>query len=105
MDRGQLTYAKVDLAAAATLTITPGAGQRVRLVHMYTTMTEAGAVKFVSGETDLTGDMTFGAGSGPCFKSTVEEPFLRTAVAGEALKITPSTGGLDGFIAYYIEGA
>ena len=104
LDDKRLTYAKVDLAAAATLTITVPDGQFLKLVHMYTTMTADGTVKFVSGSTDLTGDMTFKGGAGPCFRSSVDDPFLVTLVEDEDFKITPTTGGLDGWIAYYIEG-
>ncbi len=100
-----LTYAKIDVAAGGTYALVIPDGQFAKIVHLFTTCTLDGTVRFRTGVTDLSGDMTFKAGSGPSFRSSVDEPFIETTVEDEDFSIVCVTTGLDGFIAYYIEGS
>lgn len=98
-----MLFQPITQAGAGTTTIVGAvAGKRVKVTGYVVVMGGAGTVKFVSGSTDITGTMSFGANGGVSVGGTEFSPAFETGV-GEALKIVTTGAAGNGHLSYFLE--
>lgn len=99
-----LLYAKIDQGGVGTTSLVsaPGAGLRIKVIHMKLTLSIDGTVKFTSGGTDLTGAMDIAGKGGFVENGSVQEPVLESDV-NSALSIVTTGGMAKGNLVYFIE--
>lgn len=93
-------FAVITATSGAPTVVAAITGRKIRVLEYVFTSTTAQGVKWQSGSTDLSGNITIDANGGISAKN--ELGLVETA-AGEALKLTPDGAGtINGHIVYVV---
>jgi hypothetical protein len=102
-----LKTAKIDHAASGDNTIVDAVtGKRIKVYAVVLVVSAAVNCRWLSGSTELTGDMNFG-GKGEGYAQAVSPPaFLVATAAGASLKLNLSAAtAVDGIVSYWDDDA